>query len=68
MAQMIGACIAATTAFLVNNASRVGLPNTSLIIWFAPALIGVPATIVWTRYYRRRFEKTGAPAKPLVVA
>ena len=56
MAQMLGACIAATTAFVVNNASRLGLPNTSLLIWLGPALIGVPATIIWTRYYRRRFS------------
>jgi hypothetical protein len=56
MAQMLGACIAATTAFVVNNATRLGLPNTSLVVWLGPALIGVPATIIWTRYYRRRFS------------
>ena len=57
MAQMLGACIAATTAFVVNNATRLGLPNTSLLVWFGPALIGVPATIIWTRYYRQRFGR-----------
>jgi uncharacterized protein (TIGR03435 family) len=55
MNQMLGACIAATTAFLVNNAGRIGLQNTSLIVWWAPTLIGIPATLIWTQYYRRRF-------------
>jgi hypothetical protein len=59
MGQMLGACIAATTAFAVNNATRLGLPNTSLLVWLGPALIGVPATIIWTRYYRRRFGRNG---------
>jgi uncharacterized membrane protein len=62
MAQMLGACIAATTAFVVNNAGRLGQPNTSLIVWLAPAAIGVPATIIWTRYYRRHFSAFGAHA------
>jgi uncharacterized protein (TIGR03435 family) len=62
MSQMLGACIAATTAFVVNNAARLGLPNTSLIVWLAPAAIGVPATIIWTRYYRKRFAGTGTRA------
>jgi uncharacterized membrane protein len=55
MNQMLGACIAATTAFLVNNAGRIGLPNTSLLVWLGPAMVGVPAATIWTRYYRRRF-------------
>ena len=58
MNQMLGACIAATTAFVVNNAGRLGLPDTSLLVWLGPATIGVPATIIWTRYYRRRFAGT----------
>jgi hypothetical protein len=37
MAQMLGACIAATTAFVVNNATHLGLPNTSLLVWLGPA-------------------------------
>jgi hypothetical protein len=55
MNQMLGACIAAVTAFVVNNAERLGLPDTSLLVWLGPALVGVPASIIWTRYYRRRF-------------
>ena len=55
---MLGSCIAATTAFLVNNSGRLGLgsSNDRLIIWLAPTAVGVPALIIWTRYYRRRFD------------
>jgi hypothetical protein len=56
MGNMLGACIAATTAFLVNNAGTLGMPSSSLLIWLAPAAVGVPMTIIWTRYYRRRFD------------
>lgn len=56
MGNMLGACIAATTAFLVNNAGALGLPTMSLLVWLAPSAVGVPATIIWTRYYRRRFS------------
>jgi hypothetical protein len=61
MSEMLGASIAATTAFVVNNAARLDLPSTSLIVWLAPAAIGVPATIIWTRYYRRRFMALESP-------
>jgi hypothetical protein len=55
---MLGSCIAATTAFLVNNSARLGMgpSGDSLAIWLAPTAIGVPTLIVWTRYYRRRFD------------
>ena len=54
MGSMLGGCIAATTAFLVVNANNMGLwPMTA---WLAPSIIGTPATVVWTAYYRRRFS------------
>lgn len=68
MNQMLGACIAATTAFVVNNAGRLGLPGNSLIVWLGPAAIGVPAGIIWTRYYRRKFAGRGARAAAAPVA
>ena len=55
MGNMLGSCIAATTAFLVNNAGRLGFEQTSLVVWLAPAIIGTPAIVIWTAYYRRRF-------------
>jgi uncharacterized membrane protein len=55
MSAMLGACIAATTAFLVVNASRWGLETFSLVVWVAPSIVGGIGIAVWTRYYRRRF-------------
>jgi uncharacterized membrane protein len=62
MSSMLGACIAATTAFLVVNASRWGLGTFSLAVWLAPTVIGVPAIAIWTGYYRRRFNARRATA------
>jgi hypothetical protein len=56
MSGMLGACIAAVTAFLVNNAGNFGLSNASLVVWLAPAIIGGPASAIWRAYYRRKFE------------
>ena len=64
MSSMLGACIAATTAFLVVNASNLGFQTFSLVVWLAPSVIGVPTIAIWTRYYRRKF----APASRRPVA
>jgi len=55
MSSMLAACIAATTAFLVVNASNLGMQTFSLIVWLMPSVIGVPAIAIWTRFYRRTF-------------
>jgi hypothetical protein len=65
MSGMLGASIAAVTAFLVNNAAHLGLPNTSLIVWLTPGLIGGPATAMWIRYYRRRFTRSAIRPAPV---
>ena len=59
MSSMLGACIAATTAFLVVNANNLGLQTFSLVVWLAPTIVGVPTIAIWTRYYRKKF----APAE-----
>jgi uncharacterized membrane protein len=56
MGQMLGSCIAATTAFLVVNAGRLGAETFSLAVWLTPALVGGPAIAIWTAYYRRKFS------------
>ena len=56
MSSMLGACIAATTAFLVVNAQRWGLETFSMVVWLAPSIVGVPAIAMWTGYYRRKFS------------
>lgn len=55
MSSMLGACIAATTAFLVVNAGRLGFETFALAVWLTPTLVGTPAILLWTAYYRRRF-------------
>ena len=61
MSAMLGACIAATTAFLVVNAPAAGLSRTSIIVWLAPTIVGTPAIAIWTAYYKRRFASPGRP-------
>ena len=56
MSAMLGACIAATTAFLVNNVAFVGATRGSIIVWLAPSIIGTPAIAIWTAYYKRKFS------------
>ena len=56
MSSMLGGCIAATTAFMVNTADNFGL--WPLAAWLAPSLIGAPAIAIWTAYYRRQFSGT----------
>ena len=55
MSNMLGACIAATTAFLVVNAGNLGLQTFSFVVWLTPTVIGVPTIAIWTRYYRKKF-------------
>jgi len=54
MGSMLGAGIAAHTAFLIFGTSRIApsLANEPLV-WLMPTLIGVPASTIWVRRYRR---------------
>lgn len=56
---MIGAGIAFHTAFFVFGSSRlfdIGLTGwVAAIPWLAPTAIGIPATIILTSHYRRKF-------------
>jgi hypothetical protein len=55
MTGMLASYIAATTAFLVNNAQRFHFPGPVWVWWLLPTFVGVPAISIWTRYYRRKF-------------
>ena len=61
LGSMLGGGIAFHTAFAVFGVQRViafELPGTLTILpWLLPTVIGVPAIIVWTRHYRRRFAR-----------
>ena len=61
---MLGAGIAFHTAFAVFGATRlfdIGLTGwVAVIPWVLPAAIGIPATALWTRHYRRKFARLAA--------
>ncbi|MFT7564669.1 MAG: hypothetical protein ACI8ZT_002326 [Bacteroidia bacterium] len=63
MGAMIGTGIAFHTAFAVFGISRLfdlGLDGWIAVIpWILPALIGIPGTVIWTRYYKRKFNDYG---------
>lgn len=63
MGAMIGGGIAFHTAFLVLGAGRLfGIQLTGLtavVPWVLPSIVGIPASAIWVRYYRRRFREDG---------
>lgn len=73
MNAMLAGGIAYHTAFLVLGAGRlfnVQLDGAWAVVpWLLPTIIGVPASVIWTNYYRRRFKETSAVAvSPAAVA
>jgi hypothetical protein len=64
LGSMLGGGIAFHTAFLVLGAGRLfGLRldgMTAVIPWILPTLIGLPASAIWTRYYKRKFKEDGS--------
>lgn len=70
LSSMLGAGIAAHTAFFVFGAGRFvdsSLSN-SILVWLAPTLIGVPAIQIWTRKLRRQEQGGGKNASPAQAA
>lgn len=64
MQSMVGACIAAVTAFLVVNARSFGVPERfSMLVWLGPTLVGLPGVLLWIRQLRKR--ETGETREPL---
>ena len=62
MGSMLGGGIAFHTAFLVLGAGRLsGIQlegPAAAIPWLLPTMIGVPASAVWTNYYKKRFNES----------
>jgi hypothetical protein len=56
---MLGGCTAALTAFLVVNASTLGL--WPLAAWLGPGVVLGPLTSIWTNYYRRKWSQYAGP-------
>jgi hypothetical protein len=63
MGAMLGSGIAYHTAFLAFGARRFVSADWgsgwTLLAWMLPGLIGFPAIVMWTRYYRVKFRETG---------
>lgn len=59
LGSMIGGGIAFHTAFAVFGAqSLFDYPFDgpfAIVVWLAPTLVGVPAILIWTAHYRRKF-------------
>ena len=72
MGSMIGGGIAFHTAFLVLGAARLfGFQLTgasAAILWILPSLVGIPATAIWVRYYRRKFGEVAKTPEPATVS
>ena len=59
LGSMLGGGIAFHTAFAVFGAQRLWAYELAgplgVVPWILPTAIGVPAIIIWTRFYRRKF-------------
>ncbi len=66
LASMLGGGIAFHTAFLVFGAQRFWAYEIegplAIVPWILPTVVGVPAIVIWTRRYRRRFERSRGAA------
>lgn len=64
LASMLGGGIAFHTAFLVFGAQRIWDYRLEgalgIVPWLLPTAAGVPAIVVWTRRYRRKFRPAEA--------
>lgn len=63
MGAILGTGIAFHTAFAVFGSIQLfGFQSSgpsAVIPWVAPTIVGVPAIIIWTRYYRNKFSVPG---------
>ena len=66
LGSMLGGGIAFHTAFIVFGAQRVWAYEIAgpfaVVPWLLPTVVGIPAIVVWTRYYRRKFTPAATAA------
>ena len=66
LASMLGAGIAFHTAFIVFGAQRLWPYEIegplAIVPWILPTVVGVPAIVIWSRRYRRKFERAKGAA------
>ena len=60
LGNMIGSYIAAWTAFSVVTLPRL-FPHAGFALWLWPTAIGVPAIVLTTGYYKRKFAPKARP-------
>ena len=66
LGSMLGGGIAFHTAFAVLGAQRFWAYELTgpfaIVPWILPTLVGIPAIIIWTRHYRRKFGPAASAA------
>ena len=66
LGSMLGGGIAFHTAFIVFGAQQLWAYELAgalaVVPWILPTVIGIPAIVVWTRHYRRKFDPTASAA------
>ena len=63
LGNFIASYIAAWTAFSVVTLPRL-LPHAGMVLWLWPTAVGVPAIVLTTMYYQRKF----APRRPVATS
>ncbi len=67
LGNFMGSYIAAWTAFSVVTLPQL-LHNGSWLLWLWPTAVGVPAIVLTTAYYKRKFAPRAKPGAPQAVA
>ena len=66
LGSMLGGGIAFHTAFIVFGAQRLWAYELAgplaIVPWILPTVVGVPAIVVWTLYYQRKFTRAAPSA------
>lgn len=66
LGSMLGGGIAFHTAFIVFGAQRLWTWELAgalaVVPWILPTVVGIPAIVLWTRHYRRKFGTARATA------
>lgn len=62
LAKFIGSYMAAWTAFSTVTLSRIFL-HAGIILWLWPAMVGIPAIVLTTAYYKRKFAARKPPVR-----
>ncbi len=68
LGSMLGGGIAFHTAFIVFGAQRLVTYELTgalaMVPWILPTVVGIPAIVIWTRHYKRKFGAGRSVPKP----